>query len=71
MFLALGMIGKGGSHIDYCPNLPARYLLECMPSLKGISLAAVMATLLALVVMAIDSMLMGIVAVAKGLARRN
>lgn len=71
MFLALAMIGKGGSHIDYCPNLPAGHLLECMPSLKGISLAAVIATLLTLVVMAIGSMLMGIVAVAKGLARRN
>lgn len=71
MFLALAMIGKGGSHIDYCPNLPAGHILECMPSWEGISLGAVIAALVALAVMVLGSILMGIVAVAKGLVRRH
>jgi hypothetical protein len=71
MFLALAMIGKGGSHIDYCPNLPAGHILECMPSWEGISLGAVIAALVALAIMVLGSILMGIVAVAKSLARRH
>ena len=71
MFLALAMIGKGGSHIDYCPNLPAGHILECMPSREGISLAATIAALVALAIMVIGSVLMGTVVVAKGLARRH
>ncbi|GEM_PF-1932457 len=71
MLLALAMIGKGGSHIDYCPNLPAGHILECMPSWEGISLAAAIAALAAFAIMVLGSILMVAVAAAKGRARRH
>jgi len=42
IFVAIAMISKGGSHVDYCPNLPAEYWIPCMPSAEGIILAALL-----------------------------
>lgn len=71
MFLALAMIGKGGSHIVYCPNLPVGHLLECLPSWEGILLAAIIAALVALAFMVIGTVSIGGVAAAKSLSRRR
>jgi hypothetical protein len=46
--LASMMIAKGGSHVDYCPNLPAGHILPCMPSFLGIGLGALMTAMYAL-----------------------
>ena len=35
----MAMIAKGGSHVDYCPRLPDRYWIPCMPSWEGITTA--------------------------------
>jgi hypothetical protein len=49
------MIQKGGSHVVYCPNLPAGHLLPCLPSLTGIGLAVLMTIFYALPVFAIGA----------------
>ncbi len=59
MFLALAMIGKGGSHVDYCPNLPAGHLLECMPSVDGVYSATLVAASVATVVFATGALILG------------
>lgn len=43
--LAGVMIAKDGSHVMYCPSLPAYHLLPCLPSSVGIA-AAVILTIL-------------------------
>ena len=59
MFLALAMLGKGGSHVDYCPNLPAGHFLECMPSLNGLLSALIIAAFVAAVIFAVGAVLVG------------
>ena len=53
MFLAIAMIDNGGSHVDYCPNLPAGHILECMPSIYGILGGAYISTMTGLVLFVI------------------
>ncbi len=55
VLVAYMMIQKGGSHVVYCPNLPAGHLLPCMPSLTGIGLAVLMTVVYALPVFAIGA----------------
>lgn len=51
--LALMMIAKGGSHVDYCPNLPAEHILPCLPSLTGIAAAVFMTIVYAVPIFAL------------------
>lgn len=55
IFIALAMISKGGSHVVYCPNLPAEYWVPCMPSLTGIGVGALLTLLYALPVFVIGA----------------
>lgn len=54
-FLASAMIAKGGSHVVYCPNLPAGHFLPCMPSPAGIGMALLMTMVYAVPVFAVGS----------------
>jgi hypothetical protein len=49
------MIQKGGSHIVYCPILPAGHVLPCMPSMAGIGMAALLTVFFAIPVFAIGA----------------
>ncbi len=71
MFLALAMIGKGGSHINYCLNLPAGHFLECMPSVEGVSLGVLISAAVALAVILVGSVAMGLFALLRAVARRQ
>lgn len=57
IFLASAMIAKGGSHIDYCPNLPAGNILPCMPSLLGVGMGALLTVMYALPIFILGSLI--------------
>ena len=60
IFLALAMIAKGGSHIDYCPNLPAGHILPCMPSFEGLMMAALIALTTAVAIFVMGAIPVGL-----------
>ena len=67
----MAMIAKGGSHVAYCPRLPARYWIPCMPSWEGIATAARLTVMWGAVAFAVGAVLMLLLDLANWIGRKR